>query len=1314
MRFKLTEGKNLEQTVQQYVDKYQKMIPLDDDELYIHRNHVMGLISIDPTYKPGGNVTGDYAIWILNQAIKNGWDVIGTKQRVLHILTEFQDKKSLLKNKDIMSYKTPDDLAQALSEVELTDRQKERRARNATAMTKKVLSTENWDVYMALNWEGALTLGKGTKWCTADSENAAWYVKYVMDYWHDENVEAFEVKNCAKEQHITTQELLDYPKFLYGKYAGEHEVASEEEIYARYSDRAVFVDVQGEGFFVNPFEKLEDNYPPYNRLFVFINKNDGSKYQFCMSEDLSEYEDDLEYALTFCYQNDQYVDFRNFIGYEEKELREFWTDIMGYSMQELFSVDPDEEDDIEESLSTNKMRFTLVEGIADVKKHYQDISDEDFDRIIRLDPTFNENRDRVGTYGKWLLNLFRKGNLNNEGHVSDLLNRFESEKPHLKDKNIGRFKSLDEVDAYLNDDSNYTSLSHRQEVRQRQKDRHNVDLGEEASLVYEDDEWQVWIPKTYAASCKLGQGTKWCTASTETDSYFYAYTKTDDLYININKKTGEKYQFHFESESYMDESDNEIELDDFLLNNMELCTSVYYPLLPKPMRVAVNFMIEHPGGAISYDVHTKIPSAIRYYVHEINIVDGVTTIPNKAFAQCVALSKVTFPSSVLAIGDSAFENCYKLKDISLPHSLVKIGNNAFKTSGVTQIDVPASVATIGHYAFYSCKNLMSVHMSDGVSFLGGNVFQYCKNLKEVTISSNIENILDGTFAECDSLRNISIPNKVSSIGQYAFSGCDNLESINIPNGVKSIGMQAFSSCLNLKEVNIPLGVDVVDWAAFYDCPNAIIYCESESLPVGWDEDWRHDDGTTIWGDNSRKMSESFPMRFTLTEDIAAVQKNFPNIDDETFKHLIALDPTFNPNRDSVGTYGKWILTLYNKGEIKDEDWDNVSQMLDVWETNKKRFTNKDIGQFKTLKQLEDALLDMPDLELSHRQKVRQNQKNRRKADLGTDADLVFDGSDWEVWVPKTYSASCKLGQHTSWCTASTERDDQYKNYTSQGPLYILIDKGDDRHKYQFHFETNSFMDRNDDAINLIEFLGGVGEEVSDFFFEKLFDSWDLLPGLSMDDTIEVEIKPTQLGDLLREIAVGYNNVPGNDCFELIFNADDYMSEFYYDDFYEEFLGVAIEYTNEENKKQIEKLTGVTDLTTANIINYDGFLYEAFMDAIKKAYIESAVYNAETEAVLAVEDAASAVKGIRADLKSDVLVVKGKLSAFVDLYSDYCDFADEATYRFDDNLSRAVGTCLIQNYNFQKPRADEWGELEDDLFNECLENALYDWFGNGEE
>ena len=218
----------------------------------------------------------------------------------------------------------------------------------------------------------------------------------------------------------------------------------------------------------------------------------------------------------------------------------------------------------EESFSRS-MKFRLVEDIAAVRKNYPKISDEDFDRIIRLDPTFVEGRDSVGQYGKWLLNLFNKGRLDNEGHATDCLNRFEEEKKYLKNKDIGRFKSLDEVDEYLNDDENYKDKSHRQEVRDRQKDRKTVDLSKEAQVAYKNNSWTVWVPETYAASCKLGQGTSWCTASTESDHYFKYYTRQGALYIVINNANEkEKYQFHFETASFMNANDESIELIPFL------------------------------------------------------------------------------------------------------------------------------------------------------------------------------------------------------------------------------------------------------------------------------------------------------------------------------------------------------------------------------------------------------------------------------------------------------------------------------------------------------------------------------------------------------------------------------------------------------------------------------------------------------------------------------------------------------------------------------------------------------------------------------
>lgn len=225
------------------------------------------------------------------------------------------------------------------------------------------------------------------------------------------------------------------------------------------------------------------------------------------------------------------------------------------------------------------MRFLLIEDIEAVRRNFPKISDEDFNRLIRLDPTFKDDKDSVGTYGKWILTLFNKGKLANEGHVFDVLSRFEQEKKNLKNKDIGKFKSIEEVDEYLNDDDSYKELSHRQEVRGRQKDRKNVDLGSEAEKVLETSEWEVWVPKTYAASCKLGQGSSWCTASTESDYYYKYYTNSGDLYINLNKAdTEEKYQFHFETSSFMDIDDRSIDIMEFLEDKPEL-KEFYLPKL---------------------------------------------------------------------------------------------------------------------------------------------------------------------------------------------------------------------------------------------------------------------------------------------------------------------------------------------------------------------------------------------------------------------------------------------------------------------------------------------------------------------------------------------------------------------------------------------------------------------------------------------------------------------------------------------------------------------------------------------------------------
>ena len=224
------------------------------------------------------------------------------------------------------------------------------------------------------------------------------------------------------------------------------------------------------------------------------------------------------------------------------------------------------------------MRFRLIESLlmedlVEVKKYYPNISQEDFDRIIALDPTFRKEQDKLGTYGKWILSLFQKGQLKNEGHVKDILTRFDKEKKNLKNKDIMTYKSLEDLDDALNDDESYQDQTDRQKLRKTQNAVRKSDLSKDAEKVYEDSDWEVWIPHTYEASCKLGRGSHWCTASTEDDYYYNSYKDNfgGEYYININKHNpDEKYQFHFESGQFMDASDRSIDMADFLNENQGL------------------------------------------------------------------------------------------------------------------------------------------------------------------------------------------------------------------------------------------------------------------------------------------------------------------------------------------------------------------------------------------------------------------------------------------------------------------------------------------------------------------------------------------------------------------------------------------------------------------------------------------------------------------------------------------------------------------------------------------------------------------------
>jgi len=220
------------------------------------------------------------------------------------------------------------------------------------------------------------------------------------------------------------------------------------------------------------------------------------------------------------------------------------------------------------------------------------------------------------------------------------------------------------------------------------------------------------------------------------------------------------------------------------------------------------------------------------------------------------------------------------------------------------------------------------------------------------------------------------------------------------------------------------------------------------------------------------------------EDIK--NKYFKDMDDKVFSQLVKLDPTYK-GEDKAGNYTRWILNLYNKGKLKEEDFYKVTDYLQKFNNVKKKMKNKDIFQFKSLPDIAKTLDEFEDdEELSDRQELRRLKKQieKTKEKIHDEAELVHDGEDWEVWIPETFEASCALGKETHWCTASPSSPHYFRQYSVQGPLYILINKKDPEDKYQLHFESGQFMNRYDDAISLHElFTDNV--ELKNFFLPKI-------------------------------------------------------------------------------------------------------------------------------------------------------------------------------------------------------------------------------------
>ena len=253
-------------------------------------------------------------------------------------------------------------------------------------------------------------------------------------------------------------------------------------------------------------------------------------------------------------------------------------------------------------------------------------------------------------------------------------------------------------------------------------------------------------------------------------------------------------------------------------------------------------------------------------------------------------------------------------------------------------------------------------------------------------------------------------------------------------------------------------------------------------------------------------------------------KTKPKLSKKEFMDLILADPTTRLNNIDIetanseelgkikaGSYVPWLVKNYllpktesapgeysyerelkRAKEVFLEDLYKVTDDLKKFERFKGRLPKemRDINKL-TPDQLYDAVKDF-DLTLATTTKA-----ERKSAPVHPGAKLVFDGPDWRVIEIEDKGqvgkeAACFYGGNnveTRWCTSAPGAS-WFERYIKDGPLYVVFNPNDTdlspttglpKTRYQFHFPSNQFMDKDDRQQELVALLNGPMNDLKSFF-----------------------------------------------------------------------------------------------------------------------------------------------------------------------------------------------------------------------------------------
>lgn len=765
----------------------------------------------------------------------------------------------------------------------------------------------------------------------------------------------------------------------------------------------------------------------------------------------------------------------------------------------------------------------ILEGVTEKRQYYPKLTDDEFETIINLDPTYNGTSDS-GRYVNILFKLFNNSKKDKDRYnkwKTDKKNGYNFKKPEVNIITKSELPKLKEMLELLNDldiSLNTNDINSIKDIKQiiednkdlaktREGKRYqyliNRSIEKGARLISDTSKHCMIRLDTKESSIVFAKDTNWCTTQS-TDNSYDRYTFDSDLFVIFNKITEKLYQINIDDIELRDVENNEVTISEIINNDVTLKNKML-DIIGKPT--------SNSEELFASMVKRKLPPIIE-------LVDGIeydlSVYYN--FDDIITKNKALQLIKLIMVRQKCNENPKPL----IKHILQKFEYTVdetvelLKTVGVTVAQTLLPIIKVAYSKAF-------IYNDEFVNKLY-NIFG--KQLISMYLNNNYELPITDEIIEDN-------PNIITLISQKTGKKIDDKQMIDI--------LSKDPTLLNTLKISLPILKQV------YDNNEKILDVYLELLKNTGNE-YRIDDKSKDFlryvynVDKSsinkikqyiknqwvlKDIANSFDIfesleyhqhkldrlfgdnlmfkECLLTEGINEYKKMYPYMSDEEFNEAINIDPTYNGG-DIVGKYTPIILKLvypeikgkflYNKAmeswvQQKQESKDypqprldefvkehiNKNELATIIEALNEYGIKVNASKINSLEDLDKLL------ETNVNKGLTKNPSTNKLLYLFDKAvqkggKIVLETDKHKVLVPYTFDSSIVFAKVTKWCTTQST-DDSYDDYMSRGNLYIVLDM-DAGQLFQIHFFDYCVKYEDDVSCTVREITNG-DKELVDFF-----------------------------------------------------------------------------------------------------------------------------------------------------------------------------------------------------------------------------------------